>query len=94
MTEIVKAIRVRITGRVQGVAYRAWAQGEAERLGLTGWVRNEPDGSVAALVIGPDQAVSDMLDAFWRGPRLANVIDVDAEPSESGERPDRFHIAY
>ena len=47
-----KAILVRIRGRVQGVSFRVWTKMEAEKLGLTGWVRNEADGSVAALVAG------------------------------------------
>ncbi|NRB17607.1 MAG: acylphosphatase [Rhodobacteraceae bacterium] len=47
------ALRARITGRVQGVTFRAWTRSEAEQRGLSGWVRNEPDGSVRALLIGP-----------------------------------------
>ena len=42
---------------MQGVAYRGWAQGVARRLGLRGWVRNLADGSVAALLVGPEEAV-------------------------------------
>lgn len=94
MVESVKAFRVRITGRVQGVAYRAWAQGQAERLGLSGWVRNEPDGSVAALIIGPGQAVSEMLEAMRRGPPLARVAGVESEPASGDERQSGFRIAY
>ena len=44
-----RAVRARISGTVQGVSYRVWTRGEAMRLGLTGWVRNERDGSVTAL---------------------------------------------
>jgi acylphosphatase len=47
-----KAVLVRIEGSVQGVGFRAWTQSEASRLGLRGWVRNEPDGSVAAHLEG------------------------------------------
>ncbi|HRO12854.1 MAG TPA: acylphosphatase, partial [Amaricoccus sp.] len=47
------ALRVRVTGRVQGVWYRGWTEDEATRRGLRGWVRNEPDGSVAAVLAGP-----------------------------------------
>jgi acylphosphatase len=46
-------VRVRVTGRVQGVAYRAWAADAARGLGLSGWVRNEDDGSVTALLSAP-----------------------------------------
>ncbi|TIP82386.1 MAG: acylphosphatase, partial [Mesorhizobium sp.] len=62
-----KAVRVRLRGRVQGVSFRVWTRTEAERLGLSGWVRNEEDGSVTALIVGADGAVSTMLDRFWKG---------------------------
>ena len=83
---------VRITGRVQGVYYRAWARGEAERLGLTGWVRNNPDGSVSALIIGTSHARTAMLQAMEDGPPDARVEAVEAEPVEPNERPAGFEI--
>ncbi|AJE48569.1 acylphosphatase [Celeribacter indicus] len=67
---------IRITGRVQGVAYRAWTKARADALDLSGWVRNEEDGSVTALVSGPDAAVEEMCTAFWDGPGAAAVSDV------------------
>jgi len=54
-------VRVRIEGRVQGVFFRDFTRREATRLGLTGWVRNLPDGAVEALLEGGDQAVAAML---------------------------------
>lgn len=77
---------VRITGRVQGVGFRAWARGEAERRGLAGWVRNEGDGSVAALIAGDPAEVRGMLQAFHAGPLMAAVDEVvsqDAEPPDA-----------
>ena len=71
---------VRVTGRVQGVSFRVWTQGKAERLGLRGWVRNEPDGSVAALVIGPEAQVAEMVQALHAGPRAARVDAVVTLP--------------
>jgi len=71
--------RLRITGRVQGVAYRAWTKGEAERLGLTGWVRNEADGSVVAVICGEGPVLEAMETACWQGPGAAEVRDVQAE---------------
>src|SRR4029079_5743084 len=59
----VKAVTVKVTGRVQGVSFRWYTVREAERLGVTGWVRNEPDGSVAAHLEGEDSA----LDAMGQG---------------------------
>lgn len=69
-------MHVRITGRVQGVAYRAWAQREAEALGLSGWVRNCRDGRVEAVFCGPRESVEAMIESCRAGPRLARVEDV------------------
>ena len=80
-----ETVRVRVTGRVQGVAYRAWTRDEAHRLGLSGWVRNEPDGAVTALLSGPPTVVERMLAAMREGPPAAAVADVATEPSD--ERP-------
>jgi acylphosphatase len=87
-----RAVRARVTGRVQGVCYRAWARAEAEAIGVTGWVRNERDGSVTALIAGPKGKVSRMVDALWEGPGAASVNYVLTEELEVGERPERFTI--
>ncbi|WP_439598614.1 acylphosphatase [Falsiroseomonas sp.] len=77
-----------ITGRVQGVGYRDWMVKQAQRLGLNGWVRNRPDGSVRALVAGPVEAVQAMVEACRRGPFFARVTGVAeaeaAPPAEEG----------
>ncbi|WP_375689241.1 acylphosphatase [Pseudooceanicola sp. LIPI14-2-Ac024] len=85
--------KIRITGRVQGVGFRAWTQGHAEKLGLKGWVRNEEYGSVLALISGPRDAVSQMETDFWQGPGSADVRDVQ---SEIAAPPDRagFEIRH
>lgn len=77
-----KAARLRITGRVQGVGYRAWAMRQASALGLRGWVRNRRDGSVEALVIGADDAVERMIEACRDGPFGARVADVAAAEAD------------
>ncbi len=77
-----KAVRVRIQGKVQGVWYRGWTVDQADRLGLTGWVRNRSDGTVEALFAGPADAVDRMLDACRRGPPSAIVRDVVSEPEQ------------
>lgn len=82
MGEVVTC-RLRITGRVQGVGYRAWCVGEATRLGLSGWVRNRRDGSVEALVQGLDPAVAKLTDLCRQGPGFAAVSSVEAARSES-----------
>ena len=72
-------VRLRISGRVQGVAYRAWAEREASLLFLSGWVRNRRDGSVEALLSGPEDAVRYMIERCHRGPSLARVTAVSQE---------------
>lgn len=89
-----RAVEVRVTGRVQGVSYRWTAAQEAERLGLSGWVRNEPDGSVAAHVEGPDEQVAAMLDWCRHGPSGARVDDVSVSDTEPSGAPEGFRVAY
>lgn len=84
------AKRVRITGRVQGVGYRAFSQEMARSLGVTGWVKNEEDGSVSALIAGDREAVDRMLTAFRDGPAAARVEDVEAQDADPDPWPDRF----
>jgi acylphosphatase len=67
----------RITGMVQGVKYRATAQREARRRGLTGWVRNEPDGSVLIEVEGDRATVDAFLTWCDEGPPGARVATVE-----------------
>ncbi|MDI6746959.1 MAG: acylphosphatase [Rhodocyclaceae bacterium] len=68
-----------ITGRVQGVWYRASMAQEAERLGVTGWVRNRNDGSVEAMVAGSDEQVAAIMNWARRGPPAAQVEHVAVE---------------
>jgi acylphosphatase len=92
MAEQNKAVQLRITGRVQGVGFREWAKAEASGLGLTGWVRNEHDGSVSALLAGSEPAVATMMDRLWMGPPLARVTDVKSEDATTTEAPADFRI--
>lgn len=71
-----RAVEVVVTGRVQGVSFRAATEQQAGRLGLRGWVRNEPDGSVAAHFEGAPDAVAAIVAWCREGPRLARVHDV------------------
>ena len=85
-------IRVRITGRVQGVWYRGWTVDQARQLGLSGWVRNRRDGSVEAVFAGPERAVRAMIELCRQGPPAALVSDV-AEQIETEPVPAGFHQA-
>jgi acylphosphatase len=86
------AKHVLVTGRVQGVWFRAWTRDQARARGVSGWVRNRPDGSVEAVISGPSEAVEALIAALYEGPPRADVEDVHVTetepPSESG-----FHIA-
>jgi acylphosphatase len=78
----VRRARAIVTGRVQGVSYRAATASEARRLGVVGWVRNRADGSVELEVEGPDDRVAALLAWCEHGPPEARVARVAAE-----ERP-------
>lgn len=65
-----------IRGRVQGVGFRDAMRWEAERLGVTGWVRNRRDGTVEAVVAGGADAIAEIVAWAQRGPPAANVIEV------------------
>jgi len=86
MSEETRSTAFRVTGRVQGVSFRAWTQAEARQSRLSGWVRNRSDGTVEGVVAGPDEAVRGFLERLRVGPRAAEVTDVSVEPAE--ERPE------
>jgi acylphosphatase len=75
------AKRIVVFGRVQGVAYRAWAVDTARSLGIAGWVRNRMDGSVEALLVGSADLVASMIEACRHGPRAARVDRVEVSDS-------------
>ena len=68
--------RLTVTGRVQGVAYRAWTVGIARELGLVGWVRNRRDGSVEITARGEREALDTLAAQCRQGPLMARVEDV------------------
>lgn len=74
-----------VTGRVQGVFFRAWTREQAEALALTGWIRNRPDGHVEGHVEGEESKVERMIERLRHGPSAARVEDVrlwDVEPCD------------
>lgn len=87
------AMDLTVTGRVQGVSFRAYAEREAARLGVAGWVRNEPDGSVAIHVEGEGDALEQLVRWAHDGPRFARVERVDARPAEDTGATD-FRVRY
>jgi acylphosphatase len=76
-----------IAGRVQGVGYRAWMVREADRLGISGWVRNRRDGTLEALVDGDTASMEELLRLCRRGPPLAEVSEIVEELAEPYPEP-------
>ncbi len=93
MTEAVE--RIEITGRVQGVAYRKWAQDKARSLGLRGFVRNRSDGSVEAVMAGPQAGVDAFAEACRDGPGPARVSSVRRSAADASDVAgnDGVHVA-
>ena len=77
------ARHIRVTGRVQGVFFRAWAQDEAQTLGVSGWIRNCSDGSVEAQLEGEAEAVDELVELLGEGPPGARVDRVEVEEADS-----------
>jgi acylphosphatase len=73
------ARRYLVSGRVQGVGFRFFAQNVAQREGLTGLVRNLPDGRVEAIAEGDDESLQRFEAALWRGPSHARVEQVEID---------------
>jgi len=87
------AKRVRVTGRVQGVFFRAWTQQMARELGVNGWVRNAADGSVEAHLEGDEAAVKALVQRLNEGPPSAEVERVDVE-DVAAEGLSRFEVRH
>jgi acylphosphatase len=86
------AKRIIVRGRVQGVGYRVWMVRQAEKLGVAGWVRNLPDGSVEALVAGDAGSVEELLRLCRRGPRSAEVLSIDEDLAEAPDDPAFYQL--
>lgn len=87
-------VHVIISGRVQGVWFRANTREKAEELGLTGWVRNTVDGTVEAVFEGEESAIKEMIIWCNKGPRLAQVTDVNVDYEPFSGEFQRFDIRY
>jgi acylphosphatase len=81
------ARHVFLSGKVQGVWFRAWAEQQATQLGLDGWVRNRKDGRVEAVIAGQEIAVREMLRRLKVGPPAARVDDLEEKPWSGEVKP-------
>jgi len=83
---------IRVAGRVQGVCFRYYADMEASRLGVTGYVRNMPDGSVEALICGTLEQLNAMQQWLSHGPEMAHVTHVQVSEKTVEPMPGDFCI--
>ncbi len=95
MADAERRMRLRITGRVQGVGFRNFTVRRADRLSsLTGWVRNNPDGSVTVLAEAPPSELEALKDAVREGPRMARVESLEEETGEATGEFETFRVRY
>lgn len=87
-------VQVIISGRVQGVWFRANTKNKAEQLGITGWVRNTDDGKVEALFEGEDDNIKEILEWCKHGPTMAKVTDVRVKKNFDQDEYNSFSIKY
>lgn len=84
--------KVKVTGRVQGVGFRHFCRDQAEHLGVTGWVRNEPDGSVTLECQSNENSLSRFENIIHKGPRFSKVEQINKKKIPSIEKEDAFII--
>lgn len=88
-----ECVRAVVTGRVQGVGFRAFTRGHARELGVDGWVRNRIDGSVELVAAGSRDAVAALIDRLHQGPPASRVDGVETEAaSEAAAVGDGFSV--
>jgi acylphosphatase len=83
-----------VSGRVQGVAFRAYTQDVASRLGLTGFVRNLPDGRVQVVAEGSRDLVGQLIDWCKNGPALARVDEIEVDWGPPSEEYKSFEVKF
>lgn len=89
-----KRLQAIVHGRVQGVSFRYYTQLEAQRLGVTGWVRNDPEGTVTVVAEGPEPALERLLQFLRHGPPAARVSHVDDTWSPASQEFSAFGVRF
>jgi acylphosphatase len=92
MSQTARTVLVTITGRVQGVWFRDWTKRQADRLALSGWVRNRPDASVEVLLCGDRESVDDMIRKCHTGSPMSRVDNIVVNDHEGGGPEQGFEI--
>jgi len=92
--EKVNQLEAIVHGRVQGVSFRYYTRLEAQKLGVTGWVANLPDGTVKVVAQGTENALAQLITFLHRGPSMARVVKVDMVWVKASARFPRFSIEW
>ena len=87
-----KVAHIFISGFVQGIGFRQFIKINANRLGITGWVRNTPDDRVEAVFSGQKEKIEEMIKLCRKGPFLAEIKEVHVEWEDSTENFETFEI--
>ncbi len=89
-----KQIEAKVHGRVQGVFFRDTTRREAQQLGLTGWVKNEWDGTVSVTAVGEEDALKQLVEFLHRGSPQARVSKVDVTWGEAEQNYEGFTVRW
>ncbi len=89
---MLKQVHLYIKGDVIGVGFRAWTKIQAKIIGVTGWVRNHPEGFVEASIQGEEEKVKQILELIKKGPPVSHVSNVQIFSQEPKEIFDGFEI--
>ena len=81
-----------VSGKVQGVGFRAFVQKQANKMALHGWVRNCAEGGVELEVEGPQASVHTFLEALHKGPPLSQVLQVTVDWKDPNRQTEGFHV--
>jgi acylphosphatase len=79
-------IHATVKGRVQGVGFRNWTYSQARLFGVTGWVKNAPEGVVSILAEGDETNIGEFIEAIKQGPRLSKITEVAVQSKELESR--------
>ncbi|MCF2139906.1 MAG: acylphosphatase [Candidatus Lokiarchaeota archaeon] len=90
----VKILKAQVFGRVQGVWFRGSTRDYARRLNLTGWVKNEPDGTVRVYAEGSESEIKNLLEYIHHGPKYAQVINVKYSIEDNIRKYHTFSITF
>ena len=89
-----KTVHVKVSGKVQGVWFRASTKQEAEKNGINGWVKNTSNGCVEAVFQGDEQKIMDIIDWCYKGPPLSAVEHVDVKEIDTEDKYESFSMRY